>query len=109
MTGPGLPRPSWRAVRCVPGAWPGRVLVLAGGRVVVLQLSRPEMVSGADADAGVPAIELSRRRAPGCLRWASGCGASAGAHVGCDAGHGGRARFLYLPRAAAPMFEVARR
>jgi hypothetical protein len=103
MSEPGSPRPSY-GVRGGARRACDRVLVSAcwswrAGRAGVLQLSRPEMASGADRCALGLANVLSRPSGVRLSRRASGCGASAGAHAGCDAGSGDRARFPYLPHA----------
>jgi hypothetical protein len=79
------------------------LMILAGRGVLALQLPRPETVTGADGLAFALADSLPRRRAPLALRALRSWALTGTAAGGC-AGAGGRARFPYLARAAAPTF-----
>lgn len=97
---------SMRNSRCVvhgANAQSRPLMILAGGGVLSLQQPRPETVTGADELAPTLAEPLPGRRTPVSLR-APRSWAPTGTAAGGCAGVGGRARFPYLARAAAPTF-----
>jgi hypothetical protein len=95
------PRPCARSAARGATAVPRSLTILVGGGDSALQPPRPEMASGADEPVLPPANSLPRRRTR--LR-ARRSWAPAGTPVGGRAATGGRARFPYLPRAAATDF-----
>ena len=104
MRTPGSSQNPRRAARWAT-TWARPFTSFAGRRMPVSQQPRPEMVTGVDQQAPLRAIPSPRRRTPASSPRAPLPRASTGTPVADGAGTGGRARFPYLPRAAAQNFK----